>query len=157
MGEDYRPSRSRIFLSRNRSSCAVEQFHSDASLEVVNRRAPKNWKTGGGRQKALSISRRLLHRGLLASDTGSPSRQTIDGYVSNGLMSTEPGQADWHQVVFLEESRFNLWDHDDLICVRRYADERCLPEYFIERYSGLTPRVMVWGYFLSWTIQFATN
>ncbi|GFU52130.1 hypothetical protein TNCV_2987701 [Trichonephila clavipes] len=44
MGEDYRPSRRRIFLSRNRSSCAVEQFHSDASLEVVNRRAPKNWK-----------------------------------------------------------------------------------------------------------------
>ncbi|GFX21118.1 uncharacterized protein TNCV_4366971 [Trichonephila clavipes] len=34
-------------LSRNRSSCAVEQFHSDASLEAEDRRAPnnsKNWK-----------------------------------------------------------------------------------------------------------------
>ncbi|GFW49566.1 transposable element Tcb1 transposase [Trichonephila clavipes] len=36
--------RVRIFLSRNKSSCAVEQFHSDASLEVVDRRAPNNLK-----------------------------------------------------------------------------------------------------------------
>ncbi|GFU91167.1 uncharacterized protein TNCV_4924971 [Trichonephila clavipes] len=33
-----------IFLSRNRSSCAVEQFHSDASLEALDRREPNNWK-----------------------------------------------------------------------------------------------------------------
>ncbi|GFX90719.1 hypothetical protein TNCV_3195371 [Trichonephila clavipes] len=47
MGEDYRPSRRWIFLSRNRSSCAAEQFYSDASLEAVDLRAPnnsKNWK-----------------------------------------------------------------------------------------------------------------
>ncbi|GFY27352.1 uncharacterized protein TNCV_2069721 [Trichonephila clavipes] len=39
--------RRRIFLSRNRSLCAAEQFHSDASLETVDRRAPnnsKNWQ-----------------------------------------------------------------------------------------------------------------
>ncbi|GFX47795.1 transposable element Tc1 transposase [Trichonephila clavipes] len=41
-----------------------------------------------------------------------------------------------------DESRFNLWDHDDRIRVRRYAGERCLPECVIER---LTPGVMVWG------------
>ncbi|GFU56545.1 transposable element Tcb2 transposase [Trichonephila clavipes] len=44
-------------------------------------------------------------------------------------------QADWHQVVFSYESCFNLWDHDD----------RSLPECVIERHSGLTPGVMVWG------------
>ncbi|GFX22635.1 transposable element Tc1 transposase [Trichonephila clavipes] len=54
-------------------------------------------------------------------------------------------QADWPQVVFSKESRFNLWDHDGRIHVRRYAGERCLPECVIERQSGLTPRVMVWG------------
>ncbi|GFU28446.1 uncharacterized protein TNCV_1938341 [Trichonephila clavipes] len=30
-------------------------------------------------------------------------------------------QADWHQVVFSNESRFNLWDHDGRIRVRRNA------------------------------------
>ncbi|GFW45600.1 transposable element Tc1 transposase [Trichonephila clavipes] len=37
-------------------------------------------------------------------------------------------QSDWHQVVFRDESRFNLWGHDELIYVRRYATARCLPE-----------------------------
>ncbi|GFX11870.1 transposable element Tcb2 transposase [Trichonephila clavipes] len=36
------------------------------------------------------------------------------------------------------ESRFSLWDHDGRIRVRRYADERYLPECVIERHSGLT-------------------
>ena len=38
--------------SANTSSCAAEQFHSDASMEAVDRRAPKNsknwqWETEG--------------------------------------------------------------------------------------------------------------
>ncbi|GFX68809.1 putative transposase rhodnius neglectus [Trichonephila clavipes] len=37
------------------------------------------------------------------------------------------------------ESRFNLWDYDGRICVRRYAGERYLPDYVIERHSGLFP------------------
>ena len=47
MGEDYRPSRRRISLSRNSSPCAVEQFYSDASMEKMKRWAPtnsKNWQ-----------------------------------------------------------------------------------------------------------------
>ncbi|GFV53033.1 transposable element Tc1 transposase [Trichonephila clavipes] len=54
-------------------------------------------------------------------------------------------QADWYQVIFSDESRFNLWDHDVPIRVRRYAGERCLPECIIERHSAKTPGVMVWG------------
>ncbi|GFY32488.1 transposable element Tcb2 transposase [Trichonephila clavipes] len=43
---------------------------------------------------ASSIRRRLLHRGLRGRVpyTGSPSRQTIDGCICNGLMSTELGK-----------------------------------------------------------------
>ncbi|GFW80982.1 hypothetical protein TNCV_3780611 [Trichonephila clavipes] len=52
-------------------------------------------------------------------------------------------QSDWHHVDFSDESRFNLWDHDDLIRVRRYTSGRCLPECVIERNGGLTPGVMV--------------
>ncbi|GFU18191.1 HTH_Tnp_Tc3_2 domain-containing protein [Trichonephila clavipes] len=48
-------------------------------------------------------------------------------------------QADWHQVVFSHESRFNFWDHEGHIRVRRYAAEICFAECVIERHSGLTP------------------
>ncbi|GFT48531.1 transposable element Tc1 transposase, partial [Trichonephila clavipes] len=43
------------------------------------------------------------------------------------------------------KSRFNLWDHDSRIRVRRYAGERCLPEFIIERHRGLTSGIMAWG------------
>ncbi|GFU80051.1 transposable element Tc1 transposase [Trichonephila clavipes] len=52
--------------------------------------------------------------------------------------------ADWQRVVFSENSNFNFWNQDGLIRVRWYAGECCLPECFIERHSGRTPRVMVW-------------
>ncbi|GFT54042.1 hypothetical protein TNCV_154001 [Trichonephila clavipes] len=60
MGEDYHPSRRRIFLSRNRSSCTVEQFHSDVSLEAVDRRAPsysKHWLLND----CIASSRQLVY------------------------------------------------------------------------------------------------
>ncbi|GFU63942.1 HTH_Tnp_Tc3_2 domain-containing protein [Trichonephila clavipes] len=53
------------------------------------------WSTATGvLMSATSIRRRLLHRGLRARVPlyRIPSRQTIDGYVCNGLMSTEPGK-----------------------------------------------------------------
>ncbi|GFT60534.1 transposable element Tc1 transposase [Trichonephila clavipes] len=53
--------------------------------------------------------------------------------------------ADWLQVVFSNESRFNLWHHDGRIRVRRYAGERHIPECIIERHSRRTPGVMVWA------------
>ncbi|GFU17091.1 transposable element Tc1 transposase [Trichonephila clavipes] len=49
-------------------------------------------------------------------------------------------QADWHQVVFSDESCFNLWGHHG-----RYASERCLLERVIERHSSLKHGVIVWG------------
>ncbi|GFT59496.1 transposable element Tc1 transposase [Trichonephila clavipes] len=44
-----------------------------------------------------------------------------------------------------DEYRFNLWDQDGRIHVRRYAGKQCLPECVIERHSGLTPGVMAWS------------
>ncbi|GFU38060.1 transposable element Tcb2 transposase [Trichonephila clavipes] len=41
-----------------------------------------------------------------------------------------------------DESRFNCWDHDGRIRVRRYAVEHCLSKCVIERPSGLIPGVM---------------
>ncbi|GFV50826.1 transposable element Tcb2 transposase [Trichonephila clavipes] len=44
-----------------------------------------------------------------------------------------------------DESRFSLWNHNGRIRVRRYAGERCHPDYVIERHSGLTPGVKAWN------------
>ncbi|GFW61817.1 transposable element Tcb2 transposase [Trichonephila clavipes] len=75
MEEDNRPSRRRIFLSRNRSSCAAEQFHSDASYKAVDRRAPNNSKTGSGRRKVTSArnDRHLLR--ITVNDRTASYRQ----------------------------------------------------------------------------------
>ncbi|GFX73155.1 transposable element Tcb1 transposase [Trichonephila clavipes] len=110
------------------SSCAAEKFSSDVSLEAVNRRAPnnlKNWQWTMEDDDSLTANHRRLRL--------------------QWAHEHRDWQADWHQVVFLDESRFNLWDHDSRIRVRRFAGERCFPECVIERHSGLTPGVRVWG------------
>ncbi|GFU08986.1 transposable element Tcb2 transposase [Trichonephila clavipes] len=96
---------------------------------------------------ALSIRRRLLHRGLCAkvplyrmSLTENHRRLSLQWAHEHRAW-----QADWHKVVFSDESCFNLWDHDSRIRVRRCAGERCLPECVIERHSGLTTGVMDLG------------
>ncbi|GFV66471.1 transposable element Tcb2 transposase [Trichonephila clavipes] len=53
-------------------------------------------------------------------------------------------RADWQQVVFSDEYRFNLWHHDGRIHVRHYSGERHIPECIIERHSRRAPGVMVW-------------
>ncbi|GFT88856.1 transposable element Tc1 transposase [Trichonephila clavipes] len=94
---------------------------------------------------ASSIRRRLVHRGLRAKVplcritlTANHLRLRLEWAHENRVW-----QADWHQVVFSDESSFHLWDHYGCIRVRRYASERFLPECVIERQSGLTLGVMV--------------
>ncbi|GFW57738.1 transposable element Tcb2 transposase [Trichonephila clavipes] len=96
---------------------------------------------------ASSIRRHLLHRGLRARVplyripfTANHRRLRLQWAHEHRAW-----QSDWTQVVFSDESRFNFWDHDGCIRVRRYAGERCFPECVIERHSGLTPGIMVWG------------
>ena len=37
-------------------------------------------------------------------------------------------QVDWHNVVFSDESRYNLWDQDGFVFYRGCAGRRCLPD-----------------------------
>ncbi|GFU87232.1 transposable element Tc1 transposase [Trichonephila clavipes] len=96
---------------------------------------------------ASSIRRRLLQRGLreripLYRIPLTQNHRRLRLHWANVHRSW---RADWQQVVFSDKSRFNLWHHDGRIRVRLYAGERCIPECIIERHSGRTPRVMVWG------------
>ncbi|GFW58185.1 transposable element Tc1 transposase [Trichonephila clavipes] len=74
--------------------------------------------------------------GMAVNDRTASSRQfaarwsTVTGVLMIPLMANHLGlrlqrahehrawQADWHQVVFSDESRFNLWDHEGRIRVR---------------------------------------
>ncbi|GFX47343.1 HTH_Tnp_Tc3_2 domain-containing protein [Trichonephila clavipes] len=59
------------------------------------RQLAARWSTATGvLMSASSIRRRLLHRGLRSRMPlyRIPARQTIDGCICNGLMSTEPGK-----------------------------------------------------------------
>ncbi|GFS48326.1 transposable element Tc1 transposase [Trichonephila clavipes] len=96
---------------------------------------------------ASSIRRRLLQRGLRARIPlyRIPLTQNHRRLRLHWANVHRSWRADWQQVVFSDKSRFNLWHHDGRIRVRLYAGERRIPECIIERHSGRTPGVMVWG------------
>ncbi|GFU25838.1 transposable element Tcb1 transposase [Trichonephila clavipes] len=125
----FRPSRRRVFLS----SCAVEQFHSDVRL-APNHSNNWQWTMEGDRGLRARVP---LHRIPLTANHRRLRLQWSHEH--------RAWQANWHQVVVSDESRFNLLEHDGCIPVRRYADKRCFPDCVIERHSGLTSRVMIWG------------
>ncbi|GFX90392.1 transposable element Tcb2 transposase [Trichonephila clavipes] len=113
-----------------------------------SRQLAAHWLTATGvLMSASSIHRCLLHRVLRARVPLNriPLMANHRRLHLQWAHEYRAWQADWPQVVFSDESRFNLWNHDGRIRVRRYANERCLPECAIERHSGLTPGIMVWA------------
>ncbi|GFT40244.1 transposable element Tc1 transposase [Trichonephila clavipes] len=110
------------------------------------RQLAARWSTATGvLMSATSILRSLLHCSLRARVT----LYRISLMANHRRLRLQwahehiARQANWHQIVFSDESLLNLWDHDGRIRVRHYAGERLLPECVIERYSGQTPEVMV--------------
>ncbi|GFW54431.1 transposable element Tc1 transposase [Trichonephila clavipes] len=113
-----------------------------------SRQLAAQWSTATGVSLcASSIQRRLLQRGQRARIPlyMIPLTQNHPHLRLQWANVHRSWRADWQQVVFSHESRFNLWHHDGRIRVMRYAGERHIPECIIERHSRRTPRVMVWG------------
>ncbi|PRD31794.1 UNVERIFIED_CONTAM: hypothetical protein NCL1_22450 [Trichonephila clavipes] len=94
--------------------------------------APGSWSTVTGVLMSASIHRRLLHHGLLARVPLYRIPLKANHQRLQWAHEHRAWQADWHQVVFSDESCFSLWDHDGHIRARCYANERCLPECVIE-------------------------
>ncbi|GFW30713.1 transposable element Tc1 transposase [Trichonephila clavipes] len=100
-----------------------------------SRQLAARWFTATGvLMSDSSILRRLLQRGLRARVhlyriplTANHRRLSLQWVHKHRVW-----QADWHQVVFSDESRINLRH----IRVRRYAGELCLPGCVIERHRG---------------------
>ncbi|GFW17066.1 transposon Ty3-G Gag-Pol polyprotein [Trichonephila clavipes] len=139
----YHAIRARV----QRSSFTVMRAWKQWTYEHRTARKPVSVRLEGVLISASSICRRLLHRGLRAKVPLYMSPLTVNHRRLRMQWAHQPRawQANWHQVVFSDESRFNLWVHDGHIPVRRYAGERCLPDCGIERHSGLTPRIILWG------------
>ncbi|GFX87865.1 transposable element Tcb2 transposase [Trichonephila clavipes] len=53
--------------------------------------------------------------------------------------------AEWNQVVFRDESRFNLSCDDIHVCEWRPRDERLNPAFALQRYTTPTAVMMIWG------------
>ncbi|GFV92769.1 transposable element Tc1 transposase [Trichonephila clavipes] len=108
-----------------------------------SRQLAAQWSTATGVSLcASSIRRRLLQRGLRARIPLTQNHRRMRLQWANAHRSW---RADWQQVVFSENSRFNMWHHDGRIRVRRFAGERHIPECIIERHSRRTPGIMVRG------------
>ena len=123
--------------------CMAENDRIASSRQLAAR-----WSTATGvLMSALSICRRLQHSGLHESMLFYMIHLTVNHQQLHLQWGHEhrAWQADWHQVVFSDESRFSFWDHDVYVRVRRFVIQRCLPECVFERHNGQTSRVMVWG------------
>ncbi|GFT32950.1 transposable element Tc3 transposase [Trichonephila clavipes] len=53
--------------------------------------------------------------------------------------------AEWNEVVFTDESRICLQQHDGRIRVWRHRGKRMLNSCFMHRHTGPAPGIMVWG------------
>ena len=117
--------------------------HTTSSRQLTAR-----WSTATGvLMSASSIRRRLLHRELhvrvpLYRIPLTANHQRLHLQWAH---ERRAWQTAWLQDVFSDESRFNKSNHDDSIHVRRYADQRCLPECVIEWHSDRKPGVMIWN------------
>ncbi|PSN38897.1 hypothetical protein C0J52_20069 [Blattella germanica] len=103
-----------------------------------------NTSTGLG-TSASTVRRRLLRAGLVAR---MPLRQLPLSRDHQRLRLQWARErrhwcAEWQNVVFSDESRFNMSYNDGLIHVRRYAGERNLRACILQRHKGPTPSVMI--------------
>lgn len=96
---------------------------------------------------ASSVRRRLVQRGLIARRPLLRLPLTLDNRRLRHLWGVEHRhwRAEWQQVIFSDESRFNLSNNDGRIRVRRHRGERNLEGCIRQRHTGPTPGVMVWG------------
>ena len=115
-----------------------------ASSTVLSR----HWSTATGLDLPASRERHhLLRTGLVAR---MPLRQLPLSRDRQRLRLQWTGErrhwrTEWRNIVFLDESCFNMSYTDCRIRVRRYAGERNLRACILQRHRGPTPSVIVWG------------
>ncbi|PSN31409.1 hypothetical protein C0J52_25475 [Blattella germanica] len=112
------------------------------SSTVLSRR----WNTATGLGMSASTVR-LLRAGLVARMPlrRFPLSRDHQRLKLQWVRERRHWRAEWQNVVFSDESRFNMSYNDGRIRVRRYGGERNLRACILQRHKGPTPSVMVWG------------
>ena len=106
------------------------------------------WCTATGLDlSASTVHRRLLRTGLVARIPLCQLPLSIDHQCLRLPQAHEHHhwQAEWRNIVFLEESHFSMSYSDDCIHGQRYARESSLWVCILQGHRGPTPSVMVWG------------
>ena len=106
------------------------------------------WSTAAGLDLSASrVRRRLLRAGLVARMPlrRLPLSRDHQPLRLQWARERHHWRAEWRNVVFSDESHFNMSYNDGCIGVRRYAGERNLRACILQRHRGPTPSVMVWG------------
>ena len=95
----------------------------------------------------ISVRRRLLWVGLVARRPlrRLPLSRDHQRLRLQWTRERRHWHAEWRNVVFSDEPRFNMSYNDGRIRVRRYAGERNMRACILQRHRGPTPSVMVWG------------
>ncbi|KAJ8893429.1 hypothetical protein PR048_006027 [Dryococelus australis] len=97
----------------------------------------RHWSTATGVDLSASTVRHcLLRDGLVAR---MPLRRLPLSRNHKRL------RLQWQNLVFPDESRFNMSYSDGRIRVRHYRGDRNMAACFVERHRGQTPSVMFWG------------
>ena len=115
-----------------------------ASSTVLTRR----WSTPTGLDLSASTVRRcLLWAGLVATMPlhRLPLSRGHQCLRLQWARERRHWRAEWRNVVFTDESRFNMSSNDGRLRVRSYAGERSLRACILQRHRGPTSGVMVWG------------
>ncbi|GFS79298.1 transposable element Tc1 transposase [Trichonephila clavipes] len=142
-GLSYRAVAARVQRNSSTIMRVSKQWTDEGRTARISGSGPRN-VTSAPDDRRL---RRLLQRGLRARIPlcRIPLTQNHRRLRLHWANVHRSWRADWQQVVFSDESRFNLWHHVGRIHVRCYAGERHIPECIIKRHSRRTPGVMVWG------------
>ena len=108
----------------------------------------RRWSTATGLDlSASTVRRRLLRAGLVARIPlrRLPKFRDHQRLRLQWACERRHWRAEWRNVVFLDESRFNMSYNDGCIRVRRYAGDRNMRACILQRHRVPTPSVMVWG------------
>ncbi|GFW07790.1 transposable element Tcb2 transposase [Trichonephila clavipes] len=113
----------------------------------VTASTPTQPSTRSGRK--VHLPTRRLAEGHLGSRrpfgvlplTPTHRRLRLEWYRARGNWTA----AEWNQIVFSDESRFNISSDDNRVRVWRLRGERFNPAFVLQRHTAPTPGVMVWG------------
>ncbi|GFU43087.1 transposable element Tcb2 transposase, partial [Trichonephila clavipes] len=73
------------------------------------------------------------------------SSRTIRRRLAEGHLRSQCPLSEWNQIVFSDESRFNLSSDDNRVRVWRPRGERLNSAFALQRHTAPTAGVMVWG------------